>query len=340
MVPRDPMLVTAYRSAKQQRPPLKVHGIWTYGVSPRVSILEENQRSGSAMICELIALAVEDAFKYSKIKPECLVIIGDNTVKGLKNTFCLSRWTMWTITVSSHLFLLYTYVFDCCVFFSNGSKLYSASSIFRMCQSQVYMRLHVSCVPHTRYDRRLSWQYWTVFHSYVSFFDLICCFELCVIRHQLCCFCQFGVPTIQDQLWGPLSRRLGWSSQIVDADSACDIIRDELSKSSLQKWINGKVIVHVLRKYRDWKTHCQAHAPISFESCATIIQYFSNSLGHLLSFGILFYLNFLVCPRKVAYWSTGKQIISLCFASGKAGQKRLRELLQSEFSFRTINQSV
>ena len=52
---------------------------------------------------------------------------------------------------------------------------------------------------------------------------------------------------------------------MVDADSACDIIRDELNKSSLQKWINGKVIVHVLRKYRDWKSHCEEHAPVSLE---------------------------------------------------------------------------
>lgn len=90
MIPRDPSLKTAYRSAKQIRPRLKIHGIWTYGVSLRIAIIEENQRAGSALICELIALAMEDAFTYCKVKPECLILVGDNTVKELKNKFCLS----------------------------------------------------------------------------------------------------------------------------------------------------------------------------------------------------------------------------------------------------------
>ena len=89
-LPRDPCLRTAYRNAKQQRPRLKLHGIWTFGTSLRIEIIEESQRAGSAMVCELIALAMEDAMTLNDVKPECLIVVGDNTVKELKNKFCLS----------------------------------------------------------------------------------------------------------------------------------------------------------------------------------------------------------------------------------------------------------
>jgi len=68
----------------------------------------------------------------------------------------------------------------------------------------------------------------------------------------------------QDQLWGLLSRRLGRSTDLLDAESACTLIRDELCKESLKKWINGSVFVSVLRNYRDWKQHFKDHAPSNF----------------------------------------------------------------------------
>ena len=70
----------------------------------------------------------------------------------------------------------------------------------------------------------------------------------------------------QDQLWGLLSRRLSRSSSLVDAASVVSILEDELSKPSMQTFINGKVIVHVLRKYRDWKQHVSLNAPVRLES--------------------------------------------------------------------------
>ena len=42
------------------------------------------------MVCELIDLAMEDAMTLNDVKPECLIVVGDNTVKELKNKFCLS----------------------------------------------------------------------------------------------------------------------------------------------------------------------------------------------------------------------------------------------------------
>lgn len=59
---------------------------------------------------------------------------------------------------------------------------------------------------------------------------------------------------------------MGKCSRMVDADSAVDLIKDELNKPSVLKWVRGKVTVHLLRKYRDWKSHVLAHAPVEFAS--------------------------------------------------------------------------
>ena len=94
MVPRDPGLQTAYRSAKLHRPRLKIHGIWAFGYCLRIAVLDESTYHGSAMVVEMISLAIEDVMRISKERgqppPHTCVVVGDNTVKELKNTYCLT----------------------------------------------------------------------------------------------------------------------------------------------------------------------------------------------------------------------------------------------------------
>jgi len=94
MIPRSPSLKTAYRSAKFQRPKLKIHGVWAFGFVLRIAVLEENTYHGSGLVQELLALTIEDIMKVCDEKkvaaPDTLVVVGDNTVKKLKNTVLLS----------------------------------------------------------------------------------------------------------------------------------------------------------------------------------------------------------------------------------------------------------
>lgn len=71
---------------------------------------------------------------------------------------------------------------------------------------------------------------------------------------------------IQDQMWGLLSRRLGRSSRLLDSDSVCEILKDELAKPGLASFVNAKIIVSVLRNYRNWKQHTLQHSPMGFVS--------------------------------------------------------------------------
>lgn len=85
---------SAYRGAKHQRAKLKLHAMWSAGFALRVVVLEENTYHGSSLIQELLALAVEDIARISKQKgiplPDCIVLVGDNTVKEVKNRYCLT----------------------------------------------------------------------------------------------------------------------------------------------------------------------------------------------------------------------------------------------------------
>lgn len=79
------------------------------------------------------------------------------------------------------------------------------------------------------------------------------------------CVRVFDMGPHQDQLWGLLSRRLSRSSSLVDVSSVISILEDELNKPSMRSF-NGKVILDVLRKYRDWKQHTKLNAPVRVES--------------------------------------------------------------------------
>lgn len=94
MVPRSPTLRTAYRGSKHVRPTLKLRAIWAAGFCLRVMILEENMVSGSSMIQELLAVCLEDIARIPSEKgtpfPDTVILVGDNTVKEVKNTFVMT----------------------------------------------------------------------------------------------------------------------------------------------------------------------------------------------------------------------------------------------------------
>lgn len=94
MIPRHPQLRTCYRAAKFQRPKIKLHGAWCFGHTLQLIILEENQFSGSSMVQELLMITIEKVMAQCRANgtpcPDTLCVIGDNTVKELKNTVCAS----------------------------------------------------------------------------------------------------------------------------------------------------------------------------------------------------------------------------------------------------------
>ena len=143
MVPRSPTLKTAYRSAKYIRPKLKVHGAWAAGWALRIIIVEENSYAGSSLVIELLAMLLQDIANIceesNRASPTTLVVVGDNTVKELKNTFCLSaianlcnhnkyRSLCWVeilfclLSLSlSHTFWLFMWCYTCWLSISSGS---------------------------------------------------------------------------------------------------------------------------------------------------------------------------------------------------------------------------
>ncbi|CAK9095777.1 Uncharacterized protein SCF082_LOCUS44980 [Durusdinium trenchii] len=93
------MLRSAYRTSKLQRPKLKIHGAWAFGHVLRLAILEETTYHGSSMVWELIASTIDDAMQQRKelqlAEPDTVIVVGDNTVKELKNTVCLMGLANW-----------------------------------------------------------------------------------------------------------------------------------------------------------------------------------------------------------------------------------------------------
>ena len=99
---------------------------------------------------------------------------------------------------------------------------------------------------------------------------------VCSFCYTCCVFLEYETSN-QDQLWGLLSRRLGRSTSMVDADSVKSILQEELSKPSLASWIGGPVNIQIMRKYRDWKHHNDSFAPTTMDPrfiCASCIVLF------------------------------------------------------------------
>lgn len=87
-------MLAAHRTQKMQRPRLKVHGVWAFGYALRIAVLDETTFHGSSMVIEMLHIALEDVMRVcdqqNRPRPDTLIIVGDNTTKELKNTFCLS----------------------------------------------------------------------------------------------------------------------------------------------------------------------------------------------------------------------------------------------------------
>ena len=92
-IPRDESLRSCYRASKQQRPKLKIHGAWCFGVTLQLGILEENTTHGSSLVQELLMITLEKAMEIYQAKgkpaPDTLTLVSDNTVKEVKNSVCL-----------------------------------------------------------------------------------------------------------------------------------------------------------------------------------------------------------------------------------------------------------
>lgn len=93
LIPRDPHLRSAYRTSKLYRAKLKIHAVWCFQSVLHVGILEETSFHGSSMVWDLIATTLEYVIAEYRRKqmaePDTLIVVGDNTVKELKNSVCL-----------------------------------------------------------------------------------------------------------------------------------------------------------------------------------------------------------------------------------------------------------
>ena len=60
----------------------------------RLVVLEETTYHGSALIQELLAISLEDDARIARQKgnavPDTVILVGDNTVKEVKNRYCLT----------------------------------------------------------------------------------------------------------------------------------------------------------------------------------------------------------------------------------------------------------
>ena len=92
-VPRDPTLRSSYRASKLARPKLKIHGAWCFNYTLQLAVLEENTTHGSALVQELLMITIEKVMAHCRstgqAAPDTLAVVGDNTVKELKNSVVL-----------------------------------------------------------------------------------------------------------------------------------------------------------------------------------------------------------------------------------------------------------
>lgn len=65
---------------------------------------------------------------------------------------------------------------------------------------------------------------------------------------------------------------------MVDADSVVAILEDELQKPSMQSFVNAKVIVGVLRVYRDWRQHVLDRSPVHLDACFHFMLYLIQNI--------------------------------------------------------------
>ena len=60
----------------------------------RICVLDESTYHGSSMVIQTVAMTIEDSIRIAQekgqAKPDTVIIVGDNTVKELKNSNCLN----------------------------------------------------------------------------------------------------------------------------------------------------------------------------------------------------------------------------------------------------------
>lgn len=93
-LPRDPQLKATASLAKFIRPKLKVHGVWFFGYSLELHIMDESLKHDGSCINEVLARGIERVCELSERRalrvPSKLIICGDNTVRELKNQINLA----------------------------------------------------------------------------------------------------------------------------------------------------------------------------------------------------------------------------------------------------------
>ena len=66
---------------------------------------------------------------------------------------------------------------------------------------------------------------------------------------------------------------------MVDADSVVEILKDELERPSMKTFVNAKVIVGVLREYRDWRQFVLQKSPVNLAALRRLITTFLFGFG-------------------------------------------------------------
>ncbi|CAE6950458.1 unnamed protein product [Symbiodinium sp. CCMP2592] len=93
MMPRDPEFRISAALSGEMRPRLKVHGLWVFGLSLQVYVMDEPTKHDSACVVECLALSLE---RDPRLQVRCILSLGcsnpvvaDNTVREAKNQYVL-----------------------------------------------------------------------------------------------------------------------------------------------------------------------------------------------------------------------------------------------------------
>lgn len=108
---------------------------------------------------------------------------------------------------------------------------------------------------------------------------------------------------------------------MVDAESVRQILEEEVTKPSMQKWINASVTVSIVRRYRNWKAHNLENCPVQLETLVkqpSILFFFR---GVSLFWRMAAAKQFLEPRKKDCFWMP-LQIIFSSLPDDEAGSKK------------------
>ncbi|CAE6916147.1 unnamed protein product [Symbiodinium sp. CCMP2456] len=96
-LPRDPELRTSAAMSSVYRPRIKLHGVWCFGYTLQLFLLDEPTKHDSNCIQECLARTLERVSQLCEEKgeqmPRNLSVWGDNTVRELKNQHLLKYFS-------------------------------------------------------------------------------------------------------------------------------------------------------------------------------------------------------------------------------------------------------